>query len=68
MLLLIKEEEALNYLNENLNTEEIKKFFKPYDEKEMTAHTVLRFQRKENAQFLNSSKVQEYYEYPVLII
>lgn len=67
MLLLIKEDEALNYLNENLTTEEIKQFFEPYDEKEMTAHSVLRFQRKENSQFLNSSKVQEYFKYPELV-
>ncbi|NOU19293.1 MAG: hypothetical protein HOO91_17180 [Bacteroidales bacterium] len=67
MLLLIKEDEALNYLNENLTIEEVKQFFKPYDEKEMTAHSVLRFQRKENSQFLNSSKVQEYFEYPELV-
>ena len=66
MLLLINHDEALKYLDEKLNMNEIKNFFKPYDEKEMTAHTVLRFQRRENSEFLNTPKVQEYYEYPEL--
>jgi putative SOS response-associated peptidase YedK len=66
MLLLIKQGEALNYLNENLNMNEIKKFFNPYDEKEMKAHTVLRFQKKENAEFFNALKITEYFEYPEL--
>lgn len=67
MLLLVKHDDALNYLNEKLTTDELKKFFKPYDEKEMTAHTVLRFQRKENLPFFNTPKVQEYHEYPELV-
>lgn len=67
MLLLIKPDDAIEYLNENLKTEEIKKFFKPYNEKEMKAHTVLRFQRKENFHYFNTPKVQEYYEYPELV-
>jgi len=68
MLLLVKEEEAMDYLNENLGTEDIKRFFHPYDATEMQAHTVLRFQRKENSQFLNTEKVQEYFEYPELLV
>jgi putative SOS response-associated peptidase YedK len=67
MLLLIKHEEALNYLNENLNIEDIKKFFNPYDANEMQAHTVLRFQRKENLEFFNTPKITEYCEYPELV-
>jgi putative SOS response-associated peptidase YedK len=66
MLLLINQEKALEYLNGDLNTEGIKKFLIPYDEKEMKAHTVLRFLKKENTQFIDSPKVQEYYNYPEL--
>lgn len=67
MLLLIKPEMALNYLDENLNTADIKKFFVPFDANEMKAHTVLRFQRKENMQYFNSEKITEYCEYPELV-
>ena len=66
MLLLIPVNNALNYLNENLNTNQIKEFIKPYNENEMKAHTVLRFQRKEFAEYINSPKVQEFHNYPEL--
>jgi putative SOS response-associated peptidase YedK len=67
MLVLIKPEEALNYLDSSLKTDQIKQFFKPYNQNEMKAHTVLRFQRKENAQFLNTPSITELYEYPELV-
>jgi putative SOS response-associated peptidase YedK len=67
MLLLINPEQALDYLNEKLPAPEIKKFFDPYPEKEMTAHPVVRFQRKEFAHYINTSKVQEPCEYKELV-
>ncbi|MDP4210455.1 MAG: SOS response-associated peptidase family protein [Bacteroidota bacterium] len=67
MLLLIEPENALTYLNENLKTNDIKSLFLPYSEQNMQAHTVLRFQRKENLQFLNTPIVLEYCEYPELV-
>ena len=66
MLLLIRQDEALNYLDEKLDTAGIKRFFKPYDEGEMSAHTVLRFQKKENYPYFNTPRVREYFEYPEL--
>jgi putative SOS response-associated peptidase YedK len=67
MLLLIRPEKAMDFLNEKLKTEEIKKMFLPYDQNEMQAFTVLRFQRNENSQFINSEKVREHVSYPELV-
>jgi hypothetical protein len=66
MLLMIHKNQALDYLNEKLSAADIKKFFIPYDEREMKAHPVIRFQRKEFAEFINSPKVQEFCEYKEL--
>ena len=66
MLLLLQQDTALDYLNEKLSTSDIKKFFNPFEEKAMKAHTVVRFQRKEFAQYINSPKVRENCEYPEL--
>jgi putative SOS response-associated peptidase YedK len=66
MLLLIPGEDALNYLDENLNTNQIKELLKPLNDTEMKAHTVARFLKKEFVDYINSPRVQEYFEYPEL--
>lgn len=67
MLLLIPENKRLDFLNENLKKNELEKFFIPYPVDLMKAHPVMRFQRKENFQFLQSSKVTSPYSYPELV-
>jgi putative SOS response-associated peptidase YedK len=64
MLLLLPRESAIEYLDETKDQKSIKSFFQPYDQEKMKAHTVLRFQRKENAQFFNTPKVLEPCQYP----
>lgn len=67
MLLLVPEDKTKSYLDENLQTKEIKEFFTPFDADKMNAHPVIRFQRKEFAQFVNTPKVLERCEYPELV-
>lgn len=67
MLLLIKPERVPDYLNEKLSITEMKKLFLPYDEKLMKAHPVMRFQRKEYIEYLNTPKVLEHCDYPELV-
>jgi putative SOS response-associated peptidase YedK len=66
MLLLIPQNKALSYLDENLNMNQIKDFLKPFDQSAMQAHTVVRFLKKENYVYVNTPKVQEYFDYPEL--
>ncbi len=66
MLLLVPRESSMEYLDESLDQKQIKSFFKPYDQEKMKAHTILRFQRKEFAQFFNTPKVLEYCQYSEL--
>jgi putative SOS response-associated peptidase YedK len=66
MLLLMKKEKALEYLIESLTANDLKALFTPLDESTMKAHTVLRFQRKEYFEFLQTPKVREYFEYSEL--
>jgi putative SOS response-associated peptidase YedK len=68
MLLLVPKERAIEYLDETLDQKQIKSFFQPYDQEKMTAHTILRFQRKENIGYFNTPKVLEPCEYPELVI
>jgi putative SOS response-associated peptidase YedK len=66
MLLLIPRERTREYLDETLDANQLKSFFKPYPEDTMKAHTVLRFQTKENAPYLNTARNIEYCNYPEL--
>lgn len=68
MLLLLPEDVIFDYLNPKLTTEELKKILIPHDANVLKAHPVIRFQRKENTQFVNTGKVQEYFEYPELLV
>jgi len=67
MLLLIPEKLAIDFLDAGLNSNHIKEFFKPFDENNMKAHTVIQFLRKENLEFINTPNVQELYEYEELL-
>lgn len=66
MLVLIPREKALDYLDETKDQKAIKSFFAPFNQDQMQAHTILRFQRKENAVHFNTSKLLDYCEYPEL--
>lgn len=67
MLALIQRESALEYLADENDIKKISGFFTPLHEKLIKAHTVLRFQKKDNIPFQNTPKVLEYYEYPELV-
>ena len=66
MLLLFTEDEALKYLDEKLNINHIKELLKPLNESYMEAHTVARFLKKDFVDYIDSPKVQEFYQYPEL--
>ncbi len=66
MLALVQRESALDYLADGNDIRKISSYLVPLDEKLMKAHTVLRFQKKDNILFQNTPKVLEYVEYPEL--
>jgi putative SOS response-associated peptidase YedK len=59
MLLILPEEKAGSYLDATLDTQEVKNLLKPLPSEDMKAHPVIRFQRKENLEYLNTDKVRE---------
>jgi putative SOS response-associated peptidase YedK len=59
MLLLIPEEKAGTFLDAKLDSPAIRELLKPFPAEHMKAHPVIRFQRKENLDYLNSEKVRE---------
>ena len=68
MLLVIDKENAGEFLNTKLSTNEIKEFLKPCDPKKMLYHPTIPFLRKEYMDQANSEKVQEIFYYPELKI
>ena len=66
MLLLIPEEKTGTYLDANLDPSAIRELLKPLPSVHMKAHPVIRFQRKENMDYLNTEKVREPEDYAEL--
>ncbi|MDA3894373.1 MAG: SOS response-associated peptidase family protein [Salinivirgaceae bacterium] len=68
MLLIVDENQIHKFLDESLSKTEIsKQFFKPYAAEKMKYHSTIRFLKKEFADYVNSGKVQESFEYPELV-
>lgn len=67
MLVLIQREKALEYLEDTKDIQKLSSFFIPFNENQMKAHTVVRFQKKEFLEHQTSPKVLEYCEYPELV-
>jgi putative SOS response-associated peptidase YedK len=59
MLLLLEKYSALDYLNPDLKTNEIKEFFKPYEASKMKSYPVIQFLKKENLELLGTERVTE---------
>jgi putative SOS response-associated peptidase YedK len=69
MLLILGYEDAISYLDANLNKYEIENnFFKVYEASKMKIHPTLSFLKKENLAFIASEKVQEPFVYPELVL
>jgi putative SOS response-associated peptidase YedK len=67
MLLLIAPENTQRFLDPGLDKTAIQSLLEPMNQGEMDAYPVMRFQRKENIDYLETEKVREYHQYPGLI-
>ncbi len=64
MLLLIPNEKAGTYLDANIDSNLLKEMLIPFPADKMKAHPVMRFQRKENIEHINTEMVRKKFHYP----
>ncbi|MGE4287344.1 MAG: SOS response-associated peptidase family protein [Salinivirgaceae bacterium] len=68
MLLILDYQQIHHFLDESLNSHELRThFFKPYPDEKMLYHPTIQFLKKENREWQASIKVQEPFNYTELI-